>query len=203
MRKIAITGIIGAGKSTVGLILQNMKMDFISADVLARKAIAPQKPGYIKLLDLLGSQYLNDQGYFDTQKIAEKAFQNQALLYQIESIIHPVTQDLMQKAEEKLLSAGKTVVFYELPLLFEKKKEYFFDTKVVIAIDSKKQKNRLQKYRNLKLKDIENRMKFQMSQSEKIKGADYVIWNNLSLDHLKKQVFSLVNWLKIKNDFSS
>lgn len=203
MHKIAITGIIGSGKSTVGLILQKMKLDFISADVLVRQAIAPQKPGYFKLLNLLGTKYLKDQSYFDTQKIADKAFQDPALLSQIESIVHPIILDFMQKAEEKLLSAGKTVVFYEVPLLFEKKWEGFFDTKVVIAIDLKKQQNRLQKYRNMKRKDIENRMKFQMTQSEKIKRADHVIWNNLSVEKLEKQVFSLVNGLKRKNDFSS
>lgn len=197
MRKIAITGIIGAGKSTVGLILKKEGMSFISADVLVKTALAPNSPGHTKLLELLGSKYLNTKGYFNTQKVAAVAFQNKSLLYQIESIIHPIVWDLIQKEEKKIHFSEKENVFYEIPLLFEKKWENFFDITIVIAIDIQKQKNRLQKHRNLNCKAVEDRMKFQISQSEKIKRANYVIWNNSSLKALEKQVFSLINLLKI------
>ena len=196
MRKIAITGIIGSGKSTVGLILKNEGMSFISADVLVRKAIAPNNPGHIKLLELLGPEYLDTKGYFKPQKIAAVAFQNKPLLYQIESIIHPIVWDLMQKEEKKILFSGKKMGFYEIPLLFEKKWENFFDLTIVIAIDTQKQNSRLQQHRNLNCKEIKNRMQFQISQEEKIKKADHVIWNNSSLKVLEKQVFSLINSLK-------
>ena len=194
IHKIAITGVIGAGKSTVGLILTRCGMNFISADVLARQAIAPHSLGYLKLLKLLGPEYLGTDGFFDNQKIAQTAFQKKSILYQIESIIHPIVWDLMQKKEQKLRLSGQNTVFYEIPLLFEKKLESFFDTWVVIAIDPEKQKNRLKQYRNLSHTEVKNRMQFQTTQTDKTKKADYVIWNNSSLKKLENQVFRLITF---------
>ncbi len=195
INKIAITGVMGAGKSTVGLILKNYGMSFISVDTLARQAIAPDGPGYIKLLQLLGEEYLEAGGHFNTQKVAERIFQSKNILHQVESIVHPIIWKLLKKKEESCFFSGQKAVFYEIPLLFEKKWEGSFDIKVVIAIDSKNQQDRLKKNRKWNVKEIKNRMQFQMPQADKIKQADYVIWNNSSVKELKKQVFRLISHL--------
>lgn len=193
MNKIVITGIIGSGKSTVGAILTKQGMNFISSDLLSKEAISPQTSGYQELLKLMGPEYLEKNGHFNTKKIATIAFANKSLLSQIESIIHPKVWDLIKKKEEKLLAEGVNTVFYEVPLLFEKKWEAFFDTRIVIAIDSEKQKNRLKKYRQMSTEEIKNRMQFQIPQIEKIKKADYIIWNNSSIKELEQQVCQLIN----------
>ncbi len=197
IHKVAITGIIGSGKSTVGLILRKKRLNFISADELAKEAIAPESPGYFKMLKLLGPEYLKKKGGFNTQKIASAAFQNRSLLNRIELIIHPIVWDLMQKRNKKLLFSGKKIAFYEIPLLFEKSWENFFHTRIVIATDPEKQKSRLKKYRAFTNKEIDSRMQFQICQEEKIKKADYVIWNNSSIQELEKQILNLVNSLKV------
>ncbi len=199
MRKIAITGIMGAGKSTVGSILQSQEVDFISADALVRQVLRPKNPGYTKLLNLLGPKYLDNENNFDTKKIAQKIFQDESYLQKVESLIHPMVLDLMRKKEEKLRFSGKMALFYEIPLLFEKKWGPFFDIKIVIAIDLKKQRKRLMNQRALTQTDIKNRMQFQMAQSEKIKRADHVVWNNSSKEELKKQVLSLLKLLQIQS----
>ena len=46
MKKIALTGVLGAGKSTVGQILTRLGQPFVSADALNRQVIAPEGPGF-------------------------------------------------------------------------------------------------------------------------------------------------------------
>ena len=169
IHKIAITGLIGSGKSTVGQILKKNRINFISTDELTKQAIIPSSIGYHKLLKLMGPKYLTTDHFFDTSKIAKEAFQNGPLLKKIENIIHPIIQDLMKKKTQELLLSGQHSVFYEVPLLFEKKWESFFDINIVIAIDPAKQIKRLKETRALDTQDIENRMRFQMSQEKKIK----------------------------------
>ena len=192
INKIAITGVMGAGKSTVGLILQSYGMNVISVDVLAHQAIAPRSSGYLKLLQLLGKEYLKKDGKFNTTKVAERIFQDKNMLQQVEAVIHPIVWKLLKKKEEHFIFLRQKAVFYEIPLLFEKKWESSFDVTIVIAIAPKEQQERLKKNQKWDIKEIKNRMQFQMSQSDKIKRADYVIWNNSSVRALKKQVFSLI-----------
>ena len=100
---------------------------------------------------------------------------------------------MIKKKEEKFIFKGENTVFYEIPLLFEKKWDALFDTGIVIAIDPEKQEKRLKHYRQMSAEEVRNRMKFQLSQSEKIKKANYVIWNNSSIKELEQQVHHLID----------
>ena len=199
MRKIAITGVMGAGKSTVGQILVRHGLPFISADALNREAIKPPEgPAYKPLFQLLGPGFISENGLFDTRKIARRAFRDPKMLQDIESLLHPIIWDLMKKKEKTGPFLKKNLLFYEIPLLFEKKWERFFSVRVLIALDPTKQISRLQQNRNLSLGEIEDRIRFQGTQAEKAKKADYVIWNNGTLGELEKEIQSLINKLSSK-----
>ena len=196
MGKIAITGIIGAGKSTVGAILRKKGLAFISADELVRRAVVAQSPGYHKLLALLGPEYLNTNKEFDFKKIAKIAFTRPELLLKMEAVIHPIVRDLMQKTEKKPEFEGQKNIFYEIPLLFEKHWDSQFDMNLVVAVDRDTQKKRLKKNRQMSEEEIGLRMRFQMSQEEKLKKADRVIWNNSSVEELESRVLEFIAELR-------
>ncbi len=197
MKRIALTGIMGAGKSTFGSIITEWKIPFISADSLARKALIPHSKIYPQLLQLLGSNYLNPDGSFNRHLIARKAFQHPPLLSQIESIIHPFVWEALLEKQNFFSAKEKEAVFCEIPLLFEKKLDNFFDLNILLAIEPKQQKMRLERNRHFSEKEIQTRMKFQSSQEEKIKKADYIIWNNSSMKELEKNIQDLMEKLGI------
>lgn len=194
---MALTGIMGAGKSTVGALLHKKGFHVVSADQLARLAIFPHTFGWHQLVQLLGVQYLKQDGYFDRARIADLVFREPEMLKKIEDIIHPIIWDLIKKKEYAADQSGVKIIFFEIPLLFEKNLDRFFDISLLIAVDQDKQRDRLHKNKGLSTVNILSRMQFQIPQQEKIKKADYVIWNNSSLKDLENQISEFLKNTKL------
>ncbi len=169
----------------------------VSADHLARLAIFPHTTGWHQLVQLLGLKYLKKDGYFDRSRIADLVFHNPEMLKKIEDIMHPIIWDLVKKKEYIADQSGAKIAFFEIPLLFEKNLDRFFDISLLIAVDQDKQRDRLRQNKDLSTVNILSRIKFQMPQQEKIKKADYVIWNNGSLDDLKRQLLEFLKTTKL------
>ena len=199
MYKIALTGVIGAGKSTIGTMLRCHGMKVISLDDLAKKALQPKTTVYKKLLSLLGTEYLYKNQHFNRTFVSKTIFKEPSLLSQYESFIHPAIIQLMKIEEKKALKRKESPVFYEVPLLFEKNLETFFDRIITIAIQSEKQIQRLWQNRGWNEEMINIRMQYHINQKDKIKKADDVIWNNSSLRNLETQLLEYLH--RIKHNF--
>ncbi len=193
MRKVALTGIMGAGKSLVAHLLLKKGFPVVLADKLTHKTTAPTTNSYKKLVELLGPECVKPDGFLDRAKIASQIFQKKSLLQKVESIIHPVVWDAIQKKMEDFSKKSATIAFFEIPLLFEKNLEPFFDLSVVIAISPERQKKLLMKNQAFSLSNIACRMKYQLSQKQKIKKADYVIWNRSSVKALNLELETFLN----------
>ncbi|MEZ4603315.1 MAG: dephospho-CoA kinase [Desulfobacterales bacterium] len=57
--KLGITGGVGSGKSFVCNYLKEKGMRVVSADELARNAVLPCTPAYLKILDYFGPEVLS------------------------------------------------------------------------------------------------------------------------------------------------
>ena len=178
MKKIGVTGGIGAGKTTFCSFLSQKGYPFISADEQAKKALSPKSPCYPALLKLFHYPWT-------AGSIAQKVFSNPQLKTQFEAIVHPYILQRIQQQEDKLKKQNPPVIFYEIPLLFEKKLEKLFHFTVLITCSSYLQKKRVMKRSALSEKDIINRMKNQMPQKEKLPKSDFIVENNKTLNDLK------------------
>ena len=206
IHKTALTGVIGAGKTTAGRLLAKHNLPFISLDALAQQALEPGEKAYKKLLSLLGGGYLNEDKSFNRALTAKKIFQDKKLLSQFESVIHPIIMNLMKKEEKKALNTSSTskktadiekkMIVYEVPLLFEKNLNKLFDTVIVLALSPEKQLYRLQKSRKWNKEDLQLRLQHHIPQEDKIKKADYVIWNDSSLKNLEIQLIKCIEQIK-------
>ena len=203
MYKVALTGVIGAGKSTSSVILKCHGMTVISTDDLAQKALKPQTSSYKKLLSLLGPKYLQKNQHFNRTLVSKVIFKKKHLLSQFESVIHPAIIRLMKIEEKKALKKKENFIFYEVPLLFEKNLEMLFDIVITIAVQPSKQLQRLRQYRNWNKSMIEERMQYHIHQKDKIKKADYVIWNNSSLKNLESQLLKCISELQYQRKLFS
>lgn len=188
MKWIGLTGGIATGKSTVASLLRSMNYPVVDADELARQVVIPGSSGLKSVVDQFGAEVLQPDGTLDRKKLGDKVFGNKNLILKLEGILHPLIRDLAAKRKNELETGGHHLAFYDVPLLFEKKMQSLFDKTVVVACSPEIQESRLRARNNLSDKEINARLSSQLSIDEKVKGADFVIWNNGSVADLELEV---------------
>lgn len=191
MRRIAVTGTLAAGKSTVCELLRELAGAFVlDADQLVHQLLSPESPIGQKILEAFGSQVLVN-GQFDRREIAKQAFTDRKKLHLLEQILHPTVAEEIEKQFQKAKNTGAFPLFVvEIPLLFESKTTYEFDCVIAVIADQDVcQKRFLERGSQ---EDFHKRLSRQLPSEEKAARSHYTIINNGSLDDLHKQVATLI-----------
>lgn len=161
---IGITGMIGGGKSTATKILEEMGCFGINADRLAKRYTEPDSPILIELVELLGSEILDEQGKPDRKKISEIVFNNPKKLSRLNQLIHPLVRKDFQKILETT-AKGKMVI-WEVPLLFETDAYTLCDATVTVDSDPEESILRTISRDKVKKEDVLARIKNQLPLTE-------------------------------------
>jgi len=190
LKKIAITGGLASGKSTVCRFFQELGAYVVNADSIVHQYLEPQTTLGQKVLHLLGSDIIQD-GKIDRQKIAQKVFQNRDQLSALEAILHPaLLQEIAKRYERVCHEKNHTSFVVEMPLLFEIGAEGFYDAVITVLADERVAKQRFQAAGHTE-QEYEKRMSRQLSPTIKAQKAHYTIINNGSLSHLRQEVAKL------------
>lgn len=191
LRKVAVTGGLSSGKSTVCNILRQCGAYVVSADEIVHQLLSPETPLGKRLIHLLGQEVVTD-GEFSRKAIAKKVFTQPLLLKELEALLHPAVYEVMKKEFETVKKSGATKLFVaEIPLLFESGKgSSWFDAVITVTSLSE---NCLQRFiaKGGTREEYQNRMQNQMPQQMKADQSDYIISNDLDISSLKEQVKDL------------
>ena len=195
LKKIAITGGLSCGKSTVCRILKQLGAYVVSADDIAHQLLSPDTDSGKQVIKLLGADIVvHDQ--IDRSKVAKKVFNNPGLLQSLEQILHPAIRDEIDKEYKKASQKAETKLFVaEIPLLFESPYFKNYDLTVAVIAPEAAAKQRYFESTGRNAAEFDSRMARQLSPEEKAKRADYVISNNGSLDDLKNATADLFKQL--------
>jgi len=158
------------------------------SDQISKQLLAESPEVKIAIQDLLGADsYINNQ--VNTTFIAQKVFSDKLLLKQMNAIIHPaVRASFSEWADDQ----NSNLVFNEAAILFETNGYQQFDkTILVTAPNSIKIKRVLDRDKNMTVDAIEERMKNQWSDDQKIPLADYIIRNDEN-DMLLPQILEIL-----------
>ena len=187
MLVVALTGGIGAGKSTAAQNFAELGALVVDADQLARIAIERGSDGFAEVLLRFGDDIILN-GDIDRKKLAEIVFSDEAARKDLEKIIHPRVQATFAEVVEDL--EHDDILIYEIPLLAETDAAEKFDYIITVEADIELRKERLLK-RGLYISQIEKRMAAQASQESREAIADSVIRNDGDEDSLLRQVENL------------
>ena len=180
--KIAISGTIGSGKSEFCNYLRRKGYDVFDCDKENRKLLYKGHKGYRRVVKTF-PEAVTEKG-LDKSRLSKIVFSDEKKRLLLESIMHPLILDELNKREDDHL-------FAEVPLLFEVNWDVYFDLNVLIVSDRKIVEKRLLE-RGLDQSQIDKRIAAQMSVEEKIKRADKIIYNNGSLADLYKAADELL-----------
>ena len=195
MKWIGLTGGIATGKSAVTDIFRNKGVSVIDADPIAHQALVASSPVFGSLVQTFGQDVVSDNGNIDRQKLGAKIFANSSLRLKLDAIVHPFVRSQVALLKQKLVDDGCLLAIYDVPLLFEKNMQKNFDKIIVVTCDPQTQKQRLMKRNGLSEQEALLRIAAQLSMSEKVRQADFVIENNGTLEDLKNAVQKILNQL--------
>jgi len=187
MLKVALTGGIGSGKSTVSEILEELGAYVIDSDQLARDVIERGSPGYESVLASFGDEILVD-GEIDRNKLGSIVFKDPASRLKLESIIHPLVREAAEKLARNL-PAG-SVVINQIPLLVETDGAKRFDYVITVSADEELRRSRLIE-RGMKDYEITHRLAAQVNDAARENVAHFVLTNNGTIDDLRRDVEAL------------
>ena len=163
--KIALTGGIACGKSSVIQIFKKNAIAIIDLDVIARAVVKPKTQALSELVAHFGNGILNDDQSLDREALRQVLFENNANQKIIEEILHPKILEKMQMDIEKL---NVPLVVVEVPLLVEQNLSNLFDRAIVVDCDEQNQLKRLLKRENIDEKLAKTMISAQASRKQRL-----------------------------------
>jgi dephospho-CoA kinase len=185
---LGLTGVIGSGKSTVRGLLEATGFRGIDCDAVVKELLQKDADVHQELVKRWGGTILNEHSMIDRASVAAIVFKNKDELLWLESRLHPRVRAYWQHAVNANSNEPWVI---EVPLLFENSLEVFFNFTVCVVCSPDTQLKRLLK-KGFHAEDVRARMANQLPIEEKIKRADYVLFNDGDERFLKEQVEQLV-----------
>lgn len=186
---IGLTGGIGSGKSTVAKYIENCGFPVYYSDDRAKAIMNEDENLKIKIKDLLGNEAYDHQGLYDRKFVGKKVFNDDELLQKLNNIIHPAVRlDFNNWVSQQT----KYLVFKETALLFELNLHLDCYKSLLVTAEDNIRLKRVMDRDGKTYREVESVMNNQMQERDKIKLADYIIYNNTNLDDLKDQTEKVI-----------
>ena len=184
MYRVALTGNIASGKSTVADVWRRLGAYIIDADVLARRAVEPGSDALRRIEEQFGPDVIVN-GALDRAAMRRIVFADDAKRQLLESIVHPEVERLRREEESRAAETGATIVVHVIPLLFEAGLADRFDHVVLVDSSEQLRRDRIVQTRGLSEAEAQAMIDAQMPASEKRARSDRVIENDGTLEELE------------------
>ena len=188
MITIAITGGIGAGKSTVTDHLISKGYTVIDADKMSREMTGPGGKAMPYILEHFGPDFINDDGSLNRAAMRDLVFQEPKYKAVLEEGTTKVVLEDIEKIKSEKAASGEKALFFDIPLLFETHQEGNYDQVWVVTADYDIRKERIMERDRIEPSIIDLIMDSQSEEEHKVQNADLVFRNNGTIEELETAV---------------
>jgi dephospho-CoA kinase len=186
MLSVALTGNIGAGKTTVAELFERWGATVIDADQLVREIQAPGQPVLGQIAAKFGSDVIRPDGSLNRAALRAKVVRGQEALAELNRIVHPEVHRRRKLLLDEARARGDRVVVSAIPLLFEAADPAEFDAVILVDAPEAVRRARVLSVRSVAPHEVDRMMAAQMDSSLKRNRSDYVIDNDGDLQALER-----------------
>ena len=166
----------------------------IDADKVGHSIYLPDTPGWQEIIDAFGEDLVGEDRHIDRSKLGPIVFGNPEALATLNSITHPKIRQRLIELTQENKGEGVKAVAIEAAILIEAGWVDLVDEVWVTIATKERVIKRMTSHQRLDKETIEARMKAQISEHDRLRGANVVIDNNGDIEQLTKQINTL--WIE-------
>ncbi|MEO8206620.1 MAG: dephospho-CoA kinase [Chthoniobacterales bacterium] len=187
MFSLGITGVICSGKTQFSTLLKTITgAAYFNADDCVDELLRDSNV-LAEIIESFGKSILDNAGEFDRTLLRKLVFTDDSKRKLLESILHPKVWAAYGKLHKSNSSSAASILLADIPLIYETQSQIRFDAVAVVASSAEVQIRRLVEKRDIPADLARKIILSQLPQTQKILLADYVVWNDGSLEALKMQ----------------
>ena len=194
---IGLTGGIGSGKTTVAKFIEEMGFPVYFSDDRAKEIVNDDEVLKNRIKELLGDEAYDENGFYNRKYVSGIVFNDDEMRLQLNALIHPAVKIDFENWVE---NQNSEFVFKETALLFELKLNESCYKSVLVTADDNIRIKRVMDRDGKTYREVEAVMTKQMPEKDKVKKADFVIYNNSNIEDLKTETEKTVMKLTVSVD---
>lgn len=175
MVKVGVTGGIGSGKTTVCKMFASMGIPIYYADKEAKRLMNFDTDLKNNIKKLLGEEAYHNNGRLHRANVAQLIFNDKKKLEALNQLVHPAVR---KDADEWHSRQDAPYTIQEAALFVENGSYKLLDKLIVVTAPEELRIQRVMKRDNTSKEKIQQRIRNQMDEQEKVKKADFVLSND-------------------------
>jgi dephospho-CoA kinase len=193
---VALTGNIGAGKSTVVALLRGWGAGIVDADQVVRDLQRPGTEVHDKIVKRFGKEILTAEGDLDRAALRRLILEDTRARSDLNAIVHPAVRAQRDTLVAAARAAGARIIVADIPLLFEAADPAEFDAVILVDAPEAMRLHRLVTMRGLPPEDAERLIAAQLPSDTKRPRSQFVIDNDGDRAQLERRTRDV--WLALE-----
>jgi len=190
MKKVAVTGGIGTGKTTVSKLFEKIGIPVFNSDKIAKELMHNDKQLQAEIIKAFGDEsYINNE--LNRAYLSDVVFNDEALLDKINSIVHPY---VAKEFNQWLLNQKSDYILYESAIIFENNSEDIFDKIICVIAPEEDVISRVMKRNNFSRNKVVSIINNQLPDQIKRKKSDYIV-ENINKSDLTEKIMEIHNMI--------